>query len=566
VSCIIIFFFSNIILYSQIPPHGNFIINSYNDKFYHYAKGDKLLWRDNGSWILFYSKDCGKTVTNSYNFHVLKKAAVWREFFCSNGNIIVASDSLIFYSTDEGKSFNLAIDSHTSLPVKCQYWNNPNSIDEGNGVVMFGDYGPDGPHPGGGEMIKCLWRSYDFGVTWSNILTEVHDPTGSLPGSIRHFHTCQFNKNSNAWLVTTGDWNFQVNWLISSDDGNHWYQVDSTHNQYYRTITPLITSSNKVIWGTDNGLKSGGIYSVDWDRLYDSSRTLTQLSYSKGAEIYNLFEFNGQLMYADRVDTNASFSPGIYYSPDLGTSWQQVLTWPLTNTQPGGFIQGCGVDDSGRVFLPLTSNTQGYGSVVGITFTFLKVQLLNPINNSTVDINPLQLKWMKIGDANTYRLQFGTDSLFFSTIIDTTDLADTTFNMDGLKKLTTYYWRISSTNTSGTIFSSPIWKFSTSDEPTNLILVNPGSNTLPLDYGLLQNYPNPFNPVTNINYTLPEGSYVTLKVYDLLGREVATLVNANKPAGKYSVVFEGNKCSSGVYIYSLHSGSYNAHRKMVLLK
>ena len=271
-------------------------------------------------------------------------------------------------------------------------------------------------------------------------------------------------------------------------------------------------------------------------------------------------------MYADRVDTNAAFSPGIYYSPDLGKSWQQVLTWPLTNTQQGGFIQGCGVDDSGRVFLPVTSNIQGYGGIVGITFTFLKVQLLNPVNNTTIDIKPLQLKWMKFGDMNTYRLQFSTNNLFSSKLIDTTGLADTTFSIDSLTKLTTYYWRVSTTNASGTIFSSPIWNFSTSDDPTNVILRNPGSNTMPLVYGLLQNYPNPFNPVTNINYSLPEESFVTLKVYDLLGREVAALENTHKPAGKYSVVFEGNKYSSGVYIYSLHAGSYNAHRKMVLLK
>ncbi len=95
----------------------------------------------------------------------------------------------------------------------------------------------------------------------------------------------------------------------------------------------------------------------------------------------------------------------------------------------------------------------------------------------------------------------------------------------------------------------------------------------PKEFSLLQNFPNPFNPVTKIKFTIPdvalsgvEGSLVTLKVYDVLGNEVATLVNEYKPAGNYEFDFNASELSSGVYYYQLKSGSFIATKKMVLLK
>jgi hypothetical protein len=89
---------------------------------------------------------------------------------------------------------------------------------------------------------------------------------------------------------------------------------------------------------------------------------------------------------------------------------------------------------------------------------------------------------------------------------------------------------------------------------------------IPKTLALEQNYPNPFNPTTTISYAIPENSVVTLKVYDLLGREVATLVNEQKKAGNYGVKFDGSQLSSGVYFYQLRSGSLTIVRKMLLLK
>jgi len=86
------------------------------------------------------------------------------------------------------------------------------------------------------------------------------------------------------------------------------------------------------------------------------------------------------------------------------------------------------------------------------------------------------------------------------------------------------------------------------------------------EFSLSQNYPNPFNPSTVISYRLPVIGFVTLKVYDILGREVATLVNEEKPAGEYEVEFDGSNLPSGVYLYRLTAGEFRDTKKLLLLK
>ncbi len=89
---------------------------------------------------------------------------------------------------------------------------------------------------------------------------------------------------------------------------------------------------------------------------------------------------------------------------------------------------------------------------------------------------------------------------------------------------------------------------------------------LPTEYKLFQNYPNPFNPTTTINYQIPKDGRVTIKVFDILGREVKTLVDEFKPSGQYLVRFDASHLSSGLYFYSLKSDSYSVVKKMMLLK
>ncbi|MCH6575991.1 MAG: T9SS type A sorting domain-containing protein [Bacteroidetes bacterium] len=122
-----------------------------------------------------------------------------------------------------------------------------------------------------------------------------------------------------------------------------------------------------------------------------------------------------------------------------------------------------------------------------------------------------------------------------------------------------------------TLFSSARLEISTTVEEYNEVL-----NT----FNLQQNYPNPFNPSTTIKFSIPtspqshpyqggEANYdglVNLKVYDIIGNEIASLVNEEKPAGEYEVIFDATGLSSGIYFYRLTAGKYTSAKKLILMK
>lgn len=92
------------------------------------------------------------------------------------------------------------------------------------------------------------------------------------------------------------------------------------------------------------------------------------------------------------------------------------------------------------------------------------------------------------------------------------------------------------------------------------------SDILPTEFSLKQNYPNPFNPNTNIQYDLPSDNVVSIKIFDVMGREITVLVNEYKPAGRYSIGFNGANLSSGIYYYKIEAGNFTQVKKMLLLK
>ena len=104
------------------------------------------------------------------------------------------------------------------------------------------------------------------------------------------------------------------------------------------------------------------------------------------------------------------------------------------------------------------------------------------------------------------------------------------------------------------------------DGSSVVVGIQPISNTIPEIYKLSQNYPNPFNPNTSIEFSLPKDNFVTLKIYDILGKEIAALVNNDIKAGIYKIDFDASNLSSGIYIYQLSAGDFRDVKKMVLIK
>ena len=120
--------------------------------------------------------------------------------------------------------------------------------------------------------------------------------------------------------------------------------------------------------------------------------------------------------------------------------------------------------------------------------------------------------------------------------------------------------------TAGKIASAFVQQFYQSNFDDSILPVEDEVSQIVNEFKLYQNYPNPFNPVTSIQYAISNSQFISLKVYDILGKEVAVLVNEEKPAGNYEVTFNASGLPSGVYFYQLNAGSFFETKKMVLLK
>ncbi len=188
-------------------------------------------------------------------------------------------------------------------------------------------------------------------------------------------------------------------------------------------------------------------------------------------------------------------------------------------------------------------------------------QLVTP-DSGAADVNPDPLlAWEEDEFALGYELQLATDQELSDLLVDTTGLTDSEFQVDELEDNTSYYWRVKALGDTVDSDWSEAWSFTTNTS-TNA----EQDPALPADLKLEQNYPNPFNPTTVISYYLPENSDVTLEVFNMLGKRVATLVSEQQQAGRHEVIFDGSELTSGNYIYRIRAGDYSEARQMMLVK
>jgi endo-1,4-beta-xylanase len=213
--------------------------------------------------------------------------------------------------------------------------------------------------------------------------------------------------------------------------------------------------------------------------------------------------------------------------------------------------------------------------------------LVSPVGTTGEPRNP-RLLWHASASALSYRVEVSATGRFTSTVVDTT-VTDTLSQLAPLAANTGYFWRVTAVNDSGPSTPSSVGSFATGDQITGV--ENPVE--VAQEFGLYQNYPNPFNPSTTIRYSVSgrgtaksgtegtealgannEGSgvlglgssWVKLGVYDILGREVAVLVNEPQPPGEYRVNFNATNLPSGAYFYKLNAGDFTAVKKLVILK
>jgi endo-1,4-beta-xylanase len=185
---------------------------------------------------------------------------------------------------------------------------------------------------------------------------------------------------------------------------------------------------------------------------------------------------------------------------------------------------------------------------------------ISPNGTTNEQRNPF-LVWHSSESAISYHIQVASNSGFSSVMVDTT-VVDTLLQLNPLVDSTRYYWHVSAANNLGTSEYSATASFMTGHQIVDVEeLVG-----IPVQFYLSQNYPNPFNPTTRIQYSVPLRGHVSLKVYNLLGEEVANLFDGIRQQGNYMATLDGKGLASGIYFYRLNAGNFTETKKLILLK
>jgi transposase-like protein len=261
----------------------------------------------------------------------------------------------------------------------------------------------------------------------------------------------------------------------------------------------------------------------------------------------------GATFYHVQVSAIPDFSTTVFDDSTITSTSQQV--GPLANNTPY-FWRVSAKNSVG------TSSFSAARSFTTIVAAPTAPTLVSPADGATGVSTSPTLTWNASGGATTYRLQLSTDSTFASFIVNDSTLADTSKQVGPLANNTRYFWRVSAKNAGGTSPFSAARRFTTA-APSSVERVG---SEVPAAFALSQNYPNPFNPSTTIRLQIPDVSCVRLMVYNVLGCEVATLVNENLQPGSYEVKFDASGLPSGVYLYRLEVGNFIRTRRMILIR
>ena len=200
----------------------------------------------------------------------------------------------------------------------------------------------------------------------------------------------------------------------------------------------------------------------------------------------------------------------------------------------------------------------------------IRPALISPPDSAeNVSTNPT-FEWTPVNGAVSYTLQVSTFGSFINFVVNQPGITSTSYSVNGLEEDKKLFWRVRGATANYEGMFSQVFRFTT--ESTSSVIEN---NNL-YRYNLEQNYPNPFNPTTIIKYQLAKPGFVTISIYNMLGMEIAKLVNVEKSAGSYEVEFSaigrytsgGNvsELSSGIYFYKIQTGNYTKTKKMILMR
>lgn len=393
--------------------------------------------------------------------------------------------------------------SGTQYPLYSVYFINGNT-----GFV--GSQSDDYPNFIGGQVI----RTTNGGITWQQVLIDTNLRVGDF-----------YFFDSNTGFVVGGSYSTVGRIFKTTNGGINWVNVTPNsinsflwNIEFLNPLTGYIGGAYGVYKSTDGGF--------NWNKILGQSNFLN-FSFSR----ISFPDFNTGYYLAD--------SGKVHKTINGGTNWQLVrsggdslffdIKFLNTNT---GFITG----EAGRLFKTTNGgaawvkiNTPSTLNLYGVHFTGLNTGYLAGHQFALKTTNSGD-SWFPVFNVNTRSLW----SIYFSDVNTGYMVSDT----------------------------GVIYKTTTG----GVIGINPVSTEIPKDYSLLQNYPNPFNPVTNIKFSIPKSAFIKLAVYDMLGKEVESLVSQQLSPGTYVVDWNAAKFSSGIYMYKLITNNFSLVKKMSLVK
>lgn len=267
------------------------------------------------------------------------------------------------------------------------------------------------------------------------------------------------------------------------------------------------------------------------------------------------------------VGDTAVFTAAVSGTPPLTYQWQKNTVNIPGATGPRYVTPPVGSGDNGAQYRCVITNpvgtvqTNGASLTVSTPVVLSAPTLVQPPNGTSNAATTQHFVWTKgVVGVTRYWFEIATDSLFTTGRIVDSSLTDTSRTVSGLTNAQSYWWRVRAGNASGWSSPSGAWKVRIS--ATNVA----ESRTLPTSVTLDQNYPNPFNPSTTIRYSLPAKTSVQMRVYNMLGVEVAVLVNGEQEAGYHEVRFNAEQLPSGMYFYRLQAGTTTETRRLLLVR
>ncbi|HSD62450.1 MAG TPA: T9SS type A sorting domain-containing protein [Ignavibacteriaceae bacterium] len=427
-------------------------------------------------------------------------------------------------STNGGSSF---MDATNGISYSDRSnWCSPIVMDPNNPAILY--FG-----------TNHVYKTTNHAANWTSISPDLSNgtPSGNLVyGTVT---TIAVSKSDpNVIYAGTDDGNIWV----TLNGGTSWTKISDSLPGFWVTRVAIDPNDPMIAYATLSGYRNDE-YLPHIFRTSDAGSSWTDIS-------SNIPEAPVNDIIVDPDNTNilyAASDVGVFYSLNNGGNWQY-----LGDSLPDAPVTDIILHNPTRTLVTATYGRSFYSidisNIVPVELTSFTGKTLN---------GQVILNWTTSTETNNrgFEIQRKIENSNWETIGFKEGRGTTTkpqlysFADDNLQP-GEYLYRLKQVDFDGNYKCSEVVKIEISVSK----------------FSLSQNYPNPFNPVTTIVYQIPDKESVTLKVYDALGNEVATLVNEEKPAGNYAIKFDANKLSSGVYFYKLKSGSFTATKKLILMK